>query len=75
MPRCIELIRYFDETKYYMLDHKLCLLNQDEALNSCARNVVNVLSKCRRICYLFSNHTVKTCWIIKNHQILWETEP
>ena len=29
---CIELIRYFNETKNYMLDHKLRLYNQDEAL-------------------------------------------
>ena len=30
MQHCIELIQYFDETKCYMLYHKLCLHNQDE---------------------------------------------
>ena len=31
MQHCIELIWYLDEMKCYMVDHRLCLHNQDEA--------------------------------------------
>ena len=31
IANCFELIRYLDETENFMLDHKLCLRNLDEA--------------------------------------------
>ena len=44
MQHCIELIRYFNETKCYILDHKFALHNQD-LINDLKIVINNVLGK------------------------------